>query len=98
KNYIVDLVFATRDPKQYGLDDLASLIAFGASPRATINLALAARAYAFLAHRGFVIPEDIKAIGHDVLRHRILISYEAEAQGLTSDNIIDDIFKGVDVP
>ncbi|MDR2860652.1 MAG: MoxR family ATPase [Elusimicrobiota bacterium] len=98
KNYIVDLVFASRNPSQYGLEDLKNLIAYGGSPRATINLALAARAYAFLQGRGYVIPEDIKVVGHDVLRHRILITYEAEADSLTSDDIIDKIFGGVEVP
>ncbi|MDR1952172.1 MAG: MoxR family ATPase [Elusimicrobiota bacterium] len=98
KNYIVDLVFASRNPKDYGLEDLKNLIAYGGSPRATINLTLAAKAYAFLQGRGYVIPEDIKIIGHDVLRHRILITYEAEADSLTSDDIIDKIFSGVEVP
>lgn len=98
KNYIVDLVFATRNPQEYGLADLKNLIAFGASPRATINLTLAAKAYAFLQGRGYVIPEDIKVIGADVLRHRILITYEAEADSITSDDIITKIFGGVEVP
>ncbi|MDR3049668.1 MAG: MoxR family ATPase [Elusimicrobiota bacterium] len=98
KNYIVDIVFATRNPQEYGLKNLKSLIAFGGSPRATINLTLAAKAYAFLQGRGYVIPEDIKTIAHDVLRHRILITYEAEADSITSDDIIDKIFGGVEVP
>ena len=98
KNYIVDLVFASRNPKEYGLNDLENLIAYGGSPRATINLTLASKAYAFLQGRGYVIPEDIKIIGKDVLRHRILITYEAEADSLTSDDIIDRIFAGVEVP
>ena len=98
KNYIVDLVFASRNPQEYNLKDLKNLIAYGGSPRATINLTLAAKAYAFLQGRGYVIPEDIKVIGHDVLRHRILITYEAEAEGLTSDDIIEKIFAGVEVP
>lgn len=98
KNYIVDLVFATRKPQEYGLAGLKNLIAFGGSPRATINLTLAAKAYAFLQGRGYVIPEDIKVIGPDVLRHRILITYEAEADSLTSDDIIAKIFGGVEVP
>jgi len=98
KNYIVDLVFATRKPEEYGLKDLKNLIAYGGSPRATINLTLAAKAYAFLQGRGYVIPEDIKIIGRDVLRHRILITYEAEADSMTSDDIIDKIFGGVEVP
>lgn len=98
KNYIVDLVFATRNPQDYGLKDLKNLIAYGGSPRATINLTLAAKAYAFLQGRGYVIPEDIKVIGPDVLRHRILITYEAEADSITSDDIIEKIFGGVEVP
>ncbi|MDR3256722.1 MAG: MoxR family ATPase [Endomicrobium sp.] len=99
KNYIVDIVFASRNPEEYGgLKDLKNLIAYGASPRATINLTLAAKTYAFLQGRGYVIPEDIKIIGHDVLRHRILVTYEAEADSITSDDIIDKIFGGVEVP
>jgi MoxR-like ATPase len=98
KNYIVDIVFASRNPEEYGLRDLKNLITYGASPRATINLTLAAKAYAFLDGRGYVIPEDIKTIGHDVLRHRILITYEAEADSITPDDIIDKIFGGVEVP
>ena len=98
KNYIVDLVFATRDPKATGLEKLASFISYGASPRATIFLTQAAKAYAFLNGRGFVTPEDIKAIGLDVLRHRVLLSYEAEAEGITADQIVKQIFDAVDVP
>ncbi|MDR3111769.1 MAG: MoxR family ATPase [Elusimicrobiota bacterium] len=98
KNYIVDIVFASRKPEEYGLKELKNLIAIGGSPRATINLTLAAKAYAFLQGRGYIIPEDIKAIGYDVLRHRIMVSYEAEADALNSDNIIDKIFGGVEVP
>lgn len=98
KNYIVDLVFATRDPKSAKLERLASFIAYGASPRATIFLTQAAKAYAFLNGRGFVTPEDIKAIGMDVLRHRVLLSYEAEAENITSDQIVKQIFDAVDVP
>ena len=98
KNYIVSLVFATRDPKAAGLDKLASFIAYGASPRATIFLTQAAKAYAFLNGRGYVTPEDIKAIGLDVLRHRVLLSYEAEAENVTSDSIVKQIFDAVDVP
>ncbi len=98
KNYIVDLVFATRDPKAYKLDDLASFINYGASPRATIFLTQAAKAYAFLNGRGYVTPEDIKAIGTDVLRHRVLLTYEAEAENVTSDQIVKRIFEAVDVP
>lgn len=98
KNYIVDLVFATRDPKNAGLEKLASFISYGASPRATIFLTQAAKAYAFLNGRGFVTPEDIKAVGLDVLRHRVLLSYEAEAENITSDQIVKQIFDAVDVP
>ena len=98
KNYIVNLVFATRDPKAAGLEKLASYIAYGASPRATIFLTQAAKAYAFLNGRGYVTPEDIKAIGLDVLRHRVLLSYEAEAENVSSDDIVQQIFDGVDVP
>lgn len=98
KNYIVDLVFATRDPKAAGLEKLASFISYGASPRATIFLTQAAKAYAFLNGRGFVTPEDIKAIGLDVLRHRVLLSYEAEAEDITADQIVKQIFDAVDVP
>ena len=98
KNYIVDIVFASRNPDDYGLKGLKNMISYGASPRATINLTLAAKAYAFLQGRGYVIPEDIKTIGHDVLRHRILVTYEAEADSVSSDDIIDKIFGGVEVP
>jgi len=98
KNYIVDIVFATRKPEKYNLKELKNLIAFGASPRATINLNLAGKALAFLNGRGFVTPEDIKDIGPDVLRHRILTTYDADAQELTSDDIIKQIFDGVEVP
>jgi len=98
KNYIIDLVFATRNPKDYKLDNLPPMINYGASPRASIYLAKAAKAYAFLNGRGYVIPEDVKAIGPDVLRHRILLSYEAEAENVTTDNIIRQIFDAVEVP
>ncbi|MCI0532238.1 MAG: AAA family ATPase [candidate division Zixibacteria bacterium] len=97
KEYIVNVVCATRQPDQYGLK-LKSLIAFGASPRATIYLSLAAKALAFLRGRGYVIPEDIKAVGLDVLRHRVIVSYEAEAEELASENIIQKIFEGIEVP
>lgn len=98
ENYIVDIVFATRDPKAYGLNHLSSLIEYGASPRASISLALAARAYAFLNSRGYVIPEDIKNICHDVLRHRIGLTYEAEANNISVDNIITEIVDKIEVP
>lgn len=96
--YIVDIVFATRFPDQYGMSDLKDMIEFGASPRASINLALAARAFAFIKRRGYVIPEDIRAVCHDVLRHRIGLSYEAEANNLTSEEIISEILNKVEVP
>jgi MoxR-like ATPase len=98
RHYLVDLIFATRDPKSYRLDALAPLIAFGASPRATIYLAQAAKAIAFLNGRGYVTPDDVKAIAQDVLRHRIIITYEAEAEALTSDAIIERVLQGVAVP
>lgn len=98
KNYIVDIVFATRSPEDYKLKDLKSLISYGASPRATINLTLAAKAYAFIQGRGYVTPEDVKVIGPDILRHRVLLTYEAEAEELTSEDIIKQIFDGVEVP
>jgi len=98
KDYIVDIVFATREPGQRGMKDLASLIEYGASPRASIALALAARAHAFLRHRGYVTPEDVKAIGPDVLRHRVLLTYEAEAEEITSEQIVRRVFEVVEVP
>lgn len=98
ERYIVDIVFATRYPQDYGLDSLKEMISFGASPRASINLALAARAYAFIKRRGYVIPEDIRAVCYDVMRHRIGLSYEAEANNMTSDEIITEILNTVEVP
>lgn len=98
ERYIVDIVFATRFPQDYGLDSLKDMIAFGASPRASINLALAARAYAFIKRRGYVIPEDVRAVCYDVMRHRIGLSYEAEANNMTSDEIITEILNTVEVP
>lgn len=98
ERYIVDIVFATRFPQDYGLESMKDMISFGASPRASINLALAARAYAFIKRRGYVIPEDIRAVCYDVLRHRIGLSYEAEANNLTSDEIITEILNTVEVP
>ncbi|MBN1477601.1 MoxR family ATPase [Candidatus Sumerlaeota bacterium] len=97
KQYVIDLVFATRDPAQAGLD-IGDLIEYGASPRASINLILAAKAHAFLRHRGYVTPEDIKAVAKDVLRHRLILSYEAEAQELTTDSIVQRILDTVEVP
>lgn len=98
ERYIVDIVFATRFPSEYGLQDLQNIISFGASPRASIGLARAARAYAFLCGRGFVIPEDVRAVCHDVLRHRIGLTYEAEANNISADEIISDILNKVEVP
>jgi len=98
ERYIVDIVFATRFPSEYGLEDLSSIIGFGASPRASISLAKTARAYAFLQHRGFVVPEDVRAVCHDVLRHRIGLTYEAEANNITTDEIISNILDRVQVP
>jgi MoxR-like ATPase len=98
KQYILDIVFATRKPGEYGLDTLAGFIEFGSSPRATIYLATAAKAHAFLRGRGYVIPEDVKVIGPDVLRHRIILTYEAEAEEVTTDDIIRKLFEHVKVP
>jgi MoxR-like ATPase len=98
EDYIVDLVFASREPERYGMPRLERLIEYGASPRATIYLARAAKALAFLQGRSYVTPQDVKVIGLDVLRHRILVSYEAEAEGLLSDDLITEIFNTVDVP
>ena len=98
ERYIVDIVFATRFPADYGLNDLTSIIAFGASPRASISLAKAARSYAFLRGRGYVVPEDVRAIAHDVLRHRIGLTYEAEANNITADEIVSNILDKVEVP
>jgi MoxR-like ATPase len=98
KEYILNVVFATREPAKYGLKDLADYIEYGASPRATLFLSLAARAHAFLRHRGFVTPEDVKAIGFDVLRHRVSLTYEAEAEDLTPEKIIQRVFDRVEVP
>jgi MoxR-like ATPase len=98
KDYIVDVVLATRDPKRAKLTDLADMIAHGGSPRASIALNMAARAHAFLRHRGFVTPEDDKAVGPDVLRHRIIRTYEAEAEEISSEHIVKRIFEAVEVP
>ena len=98
ERYILDIVFATRQPDQYGLPHLRNYISYGGSPRASINLALAAKAYAFIKQRGFVIPEDVRSVAHDVLRHRIGITYEAEADNVTAEQIINDLLKVVDVP
>jgi len=98
ENYILDLVFATRYPEQFGLEDLKPLIAWGGSPRATMFLRIAAQAHAFLEHRGYVTPEDVRAIAMDVLRHRVLITYEAEAEEKTSEDIVRAILAKVEVP
>lgn len=98
ERYIVDIVFATRFPGDYNLGELKSIISFGASPRASIGLACAARAYAFLHRRGYVVPEDVRAVCHDVLRHRIGLTYEAEANNITTDEIISEILDKIEVP
>ncbi len=98
ERYIVDIVFATRQPEKYGLDNLKQMIAFGGSPRASINLALAARAYAFIHRRGYVIPEDVRAVCYDVLRHRIGLTYEAEANNMTTEDVITEVLNAVQVP
>ena len=98
EKYIVDIVFATRYPEKYDLKELKDMIGFGGSPRASINLALAARSYAFIKRRGYVIPEDVRAMAHDVLRHRIGLTYEAEASNMTSDEIVSKILNKVEVP
>ena len=98
ERYILDIVFASRFPEEYGLGELKNMIAFGGSPRASINLALAARAYAFIKRRGYVIPEDVRAVAQDVMRHRIGLSYEAEANNMTSSEIVSEILNSVEVP
>ena len=98
EQYIADIVFATRYPERYGLKDLKDMISFGGSPRASINLAKAARAYAFIKRRGYVVPEDVRAVAHDVLRHRIGLTYEAEASNITSEEIVSKIINKVEVP
>jgi MoxR-like ATPase len=98
ENYILNLIFATRHPENYKLDSIKPLISFGASPRGSINLATAAKCHAFLKHRGYVIPEDVRAVIYDVLRHRIGLTYEAEAENITSENLITQIINEVEVP
>ena len=98
EKYILDIIFATRTPENYNLSDLKPLISFGASPRGSINLAMAAKCYAFIKRRGYVIPEDVRAVVHDVLRHRIGITYEAEAENVTSEEIINKIVNQIEVP
>ena len=98
ERYIVDIVFATRYPKEYKLEKFAPLINYGGSPRASINLALAAKAYAFIKRRGYVIPEDVRAVCLDVMRHRIGLTYEAEAENITTEHIINELLNTVEVP
>ncbi|MBQ3992766.1 MAG: AAA family ATPase [Bacteroidaceae bacterium] len=98
EQYIADIVFCTRFPEKYGLKEIADFVEFGGSPRASINLALAARAFAFIKHRGYVIPEDVRAVAHDVLRHRIGLTYEAEANNVTSEEIVSKVINKVEVP
>ncbi|MBR1793741.1 MAG: ATPase, partial [Bacteroidales bacterium] len=98
ERYIVDIVYATRTPEEYGLKDLGDLISYGASPRASISLAMAAKAYAFIKRRGYVIPEDVRAVCNEVLRHRIGLTYEAEAENVTTEEIIEKIINAVIVP
>ena len=98
ENYITDIIFATRFPEDYNMPKLKNLISYGASPRGSINLALAAKAYAFIKRRGYVIPEDIRAVSMDVLRHRIGLTYEAEAENISSEEIINEILNSVEVP
>ncbi len=98
ENYITDIVFASRYPAEYNMSKFSSMISYGASPRASINLALAAKAYAFIKRRGYVIPEDVRAVAHDVMRHRIGLTYEAEAENITSEDIINEILNSVEVP
>lgn len=98
EKYIIDIVFATRFLQEAGLDKFVSMIAYGGSPRASISLAKAAKAYAFIKRRGYVIPEDVRAVCHDVLRHRIGLTYEAEANNITSEDIINEILNAVEVP
>ena len=98
EQYIIDIVFATRNPQEYGLEKLSDMISFGASPRASINLASACKAYAFIKRRGYVIPEDVRSLCFDVLRHRIGLTYEAEAENITTENIITEILNAVEIP
>ena len=98
ENYILNLIFATRYPEKYNLEPIKPLISFGASPRGSINLATAAKCHAFLRHRGYVIPEDVRSLCFDVLRHRIGLTYEAEAENITSEDIITEILNAVEIP
>jgi len=98
EDYVLNLVFATRNPDEFGLGDLSQLIEYGASPRATINLILASKARAFLEHRGYITPEDVRFVGKDVLRHRVILTYEAEAEELTSEDVIQRLFDSIEIP
>jgi len=98
EKYIIDIIFATREPSEHNLPRLSTLISYGGSPRASISLARAAKSYAFIKRRGYVIPEDVRAVCHDVLRHRIGLTYEAEAENVTSEEIITEILNSVEVP
>jgi len=98
EDYVLNLVFATRNPDEFGLGDLSQLIEYGASPRATINLILASKARAFIEHRGYITPEDVRYIGKDVLRHRVILTYEAEAEELTSEDVIQRLFDSIEIP
>ena len=98
EEYILNLIFATRDPKSFGLNDIIGLIDYGASPRASINIVLASKARAFMEHRGYITPEDVRFVGMDVLRHRVILTYEAEAEELSSEDIIQRLFETIEVP
>jgi MoxR-like ATPase len=98
ERYILDIVFATRQPEDFKLEKIAPMISYGASPRATIYLALAAKAHAFIKRRGYVIPEDVRAVSLDVMRHRVAVTYEAEAEEVTSEHIVQEILNTVEVP
>jgi len=98
EEYILNLIFATRDPESFGLDDIKGLIDYGASPRASINIVLASKARAFMEHRGYITPEDVRFVGMDVLRHRVILTYEAEAEELSSEDIIQRLFETIEVP
>jgi MoxR-like ATPase len=98
EDYVLNLVFATRKPDDFGLDDLSQLIEYGASPRATINLILASKARAYLEHRGYITPEDVRYVGKDVLRHRVILTYEAEAEEMTSEDVVQRLFDSIEIP
>ncbi len=98
EQYIINIIFATRNPAEYGLQKFENMISFGSSPRGSINLAAASKAYAFIKRRGYVIPEDVRALAHDILRHRIGLTYEAEAENITSEDIITEVLNTVEIP